>query len=390
MLVVSRLSIAFVLCCALILSGVGTASATDPFSTPPTPLPPGEPGDIIRAEPIVPRALAWRLPASGAAWRILYRSTNATGQPIAVTGTVILPRPGAPRALVGLAPGTQGMADQCAPSRLLRQGLLYESAAITGMLERGWAVAMTDYEGLGTPGTHTYMVGRSSGNSALDVLRAAKRLTAADLPAALPTALTGYSQGGQAAAWAAQLQPTYAPELELVGVAAGGVPSDLAAVQRQVDGGPYAAVMVMGALGLEIAYGVDIDQYHTPRGSREYWESARDCLLTSIFKMGFRRTKPLTTSDPLADPLILARITENKLGGIAPQVPVLLQHGRHDDIIPLAQARAVHQAWCAAGVASRFRTTGLDHIGGFLGNLPRTFDWLRLRFEGKDEAGDCT
>lgn len=221
------------------------------------------------------------------------------------------------------------------------------------------------------------------------MLRAAKRLTAANLPAALPTAITGYSQGGQAAAWAAQLQPTYAPEVDLVGVAAGGVPSDLAAVQRQVDGGPYAAVMVMGALGLEIAYGVDIDQYHTPRGSREYWESARDCLLASVFKMGFRRTKPLTTSDPLADPLILARIEENKLGGIAPQVPVLLQHGRYDDIIPLRQARAVHDAWCAAGVASRFRLTGLDHIGGFLGNLPRTFDWLRLRLEGKDEAGDC-
>lgn len=156
MLVVSRLSTVFVLCCVLFMSGVPHALAADPFSTPPDPLPAGVPGDIIRAEPIVPRALAWRLPGSGLAWRILYRSTNATGQAVAVTGTVILPRPGAPRALVGLAPGTQGMADQCAPSRLLRQGLLYESAAITGMLERGWAVAMTDYEGLGTPGTHTY------------------------------------------------------------------------------------------------------------------------------------------------------------------------------------------------------------------------------------------
>ncbi len=389
MSVTSRLSMVLA-ACAVALGVPAVATAADPFSTPPDPLPPGAPGDVLRAEPIVPRALTFRLPGSGEAWRILYRSTNATGQAVAVTGTVILPRRGTPRALVGLAPGTQGMADQCAPSRLLRQGLLYEGAALAGMLERGWAVAMTDYEGLGTPGVHTYMVGRSSGPAALDILRAAKRLPAARLASDLPTALTGYSQGGQAAAWAAQLQPTYAPDVALVGVAAGGLPSDLAAVQRQVDGGPWAAVMVMGALGLETAYGVDIDQYHTPRGSREYFESARDCLLTSVVKMGFRRTKPLTTSDPLDDPLVRARLEENRLGGTPPQVPVLLQHGLHDDIIPLAQARAVHNAWCAAGASSRWRTTGLDHIGGFLANLPRTFDWLRLRIEGKDAAGYCS
>lgn len=388
MFVTCRLSMALA-ACALALAAPAPASAGDGFSTPPDPLPAGAPGDLIRAEPIVPRALAFRLPASGRAWRILYRSTNATGQPVAISGAVVLPRRGTPRALVGLAPGTQGMADHCAPSRLLRRGLLYEGVAIAGMLERGWAVAMTDYEGLGTPGVHTYMVGRSAGPAALDVLRAARNLQAAELSAALPTALTGYSQGGNAAAWAAQLQPTYAPDVTLVGVAAGGVPSDLAAVQRQVDGGPYAAVMVMGGLGLETAYGLDIDRFHTPRGSREYWEAARDCLLTSVLKMGFRRTRPLTTSDPLADPLIRARMEENRLGGIAPAAPMLLQHARHDDIIPVPQARAVHEAWCAAGATSTWRTTGLDHIGGFLGTLPRTFDWLRLRIEGKARQVGC-
>ena len=35
--------------------------------------------------------------------------------------------------------------------------------------------------------------------------------------------LWGYSEGGRNAAWAAELQPTYASELPLVAVAAGGV-----------------------------------------------------------------------------------------------------------------------------------------------------------------------
>lgn len=387
MLAARRLSAALI-CCLSLAAAPSAANGADAFSTPPDPLPAGAPGDIIRAEPLVPRALGFRLASAARAWRILYRSTNATGQPMAVTGTVILPRR-TPTALVGLAPGSQGMADACAPSRQLRIGTLYEGASLGLLLERGWAVAMPDYEGLGTPGIHTYMVGRSAGPATLDVVRAALRLPAAALDPALPRALTGYSQGANAVTWAAQLQPSYAPELTLTGVAAGGLPSDLAAIQRQVDGGPYAGVMVLGGLGLEAAYGVPIDAYHTPRGTREYWEATRHCLAETLFRHGFRKTANLTTSDPLADPLVRARMEENRLGGITPAAPVLLQHGRFDDVVPLAQARAVHTAWCAAGGRSTWRTVAGDHLGSFAITLRRGITWLAARLDGVPDPGDC-
>ena len=85
-------------------------------------------------------------------------------------------------------------------------------------LARGWAVAITDYQGLGTPGDHTYMVGRALGPNVLDAMRAARKLSPAELPVDGPAAIMGYSEGGAAAAWAAQLQPVYAPDVRLGGV----------------------------------------------------------------------------------------------------------------------------------------------------------------------------
>src|SRR5437588_2936503 len=107
---------------------------------------------------------------------------------------------------------------------------------IAMVLARGWALAITDYEGLGTPGDHTYMVGRALGPNVLDAMRAARELEPAELPAQGPAAIVGYSEGGAAAAWAAQLQPRYAPEVPLVAVAAGAAAADVETAGPQVDG----------------------------------------------------------------------------------------------------------------------------------------------------------
>ena len=184
-------------------------ATSEGFYVPPDPLGEGEPGDVIRAEPmdayLVPGV---RLRAR--AWRMLYRSTSAIGEPTAVSGT----RAGAhgriarrPRPLIGYAIGTHGIGDAAAPSRLLSTGLEWEAGLIAMVLARGWAVAITDYQGLGTPGDHTYMVGRALGPNVLDAMRAARQLHPTELPERGPAAIIGYSEGGAAAAWAAQLQP---------------------------------------------------------------------------------------------------------------------------------------------------------------------------------------
>ncbi len=162
------------------------------FYTPPDPLPPSQPGDLIRTEPsrlvLEPSGQLGAIMATGT--RIMYRSTDARGNPMAVTGTYFEPFndwPGqGPRPLIVYGPGTQGQGDQCAPSRQFNQGIHwapwldlafnYEELFVSTMVARGFAIVMTDYQGLGTPGLHTYVNRVAEGNAMLDAGRAAMRL----------------------------------------------------------------------------------------------------------------------------------------------------------------------------------------------------------------------
>src|SRR5690606_19749524 len=125
--------------------------------------------------------------------------TSATGAADIVSGTLLVPRSaysGGARPIVGYAVGTHGLGDQCAPSAAMARGAEAELAIIGLMLLKGWAVAVTDYEGLGTPGDHTYMVGASQGHAVLDSIRAAMRVPGAGLSESAPVVVMGYSQGG--------------------------------------------------------------------------------------------------------------------------------------------------------------------------------------------------
>src|SRR5947208_1260634 len=81
----------------------------------------------------------------------------------------------------------------------------------------GYAVVRTDYQGLGTPGIHQYLVGTAEGRSTLDIVRAARKL---DSRVSGRTAIAGHSQGGHAALWGAALAPKWTPELNLRGTVA--------------------------------------------------------------------------------------------------------------------------------------------------------------------------
>ncbi len=167
----------------------------DPFYQPPTPLPVANNGDVLSA-----RASRFTLdpvnktPKPGVpSWQAMDPSSDALGAPMAVSGTVLVPD--SPwlvgnRPLVSYAVGTRGLGDDCAPSYTLSQGADYEMFFIKNLLNQGWAVAVTDYQGLGTPGTHTYMVGPAQGRAVLDMARAAQRLPGTGLSANTPVGLT--------------------------------------------------------------------------------------------------------------------------------------------------------------------------------------------------------
>lgn len=226
------------------------------------------PGDLVATAPSAFHPLPGQ-PTNTKAWKISYRSTTADGAPDVVSGTVIVPQDGrtGPRPLITYAVGTVGMGDSCAPSNNLPNGTAMEANLIQQLTLRGWAVVVTDYEGLGTPGVHTYTVGPSAGHAMLDAARAALRLPEAGLPADTPIGIMGYSQGGQASSWAAELQGSYAPELQVKGTATGGVPADLMKVADFNNGSYGSGLIFMAAAGQDAAFPeLKLDSYLNPAG----------------------------------------------------------------------------------------------------------------------------
>lgn len=333
--------------------------------------------------------------------QLLYRSTGSSGRPNAVTGTLLVPEgpwTGAgPRPLVSFAIGTHGLGDSCAPSRLLAQGLEYEAWAIRQLLGAGWAVVVSDLEGLGTPGVHPYNVGRSAGYAVLDAARAALRVPDTGLGPDTPVGIMGYSQGGGTAAWAAELAAGYAPELRLVGVAAGGVPADLEAVARSNEGGPFIGLVLLTALGFDAAYPeLRLDDYLNDRG-RELMAEGRDTCIVSIPGIsvlgrvaGSWTDAYVGGTNPLQVPAWRARLAENRLGRSAPKVPVLMQHGFFDTIVPFAQAEQLRTQWCAAGTPVTWRThLFAEHIIGYVLAAGPAIEFLAARFDGRPTPGNC-
>jgi pimeloyl-ACP methyl ester carboxylesterase len=156
---------------------------------------------------------------------VLYSSRTPQGAKDAISGSVAVPKGKPPKGgwpVITFAHGTTGVADVCAPSRDFQgtpnpTGETYINDDLNAWLRAGYAVLRTDYQGLGTPGPHPYLIGTSEGRSVLDIVAAARQL---DPNISKRYLIAGHSQGGQAALFAAGLASTWQPKLRLRGTVA--------------------------------------------------------------------------------------------------------------------------------------------------------------------------
>ncbi|MGH9296698.1 MAG: lipase family protein, partial [Acidimicrobiales bacterium] len=206
------------------------ASGIPPFYTPPQPLSPAAPGSLIRAELVtgVPG-----VPTGARLWRILYHSRTIYGADLAESGYVVAPAGPPPPGgfpVISWAHGTTGFSGICAPSLFTTEGGVgpYLIPGLAQYLRAGFVVAATDYQGLGTAGIHPYLLGASEGRAVLDAARASRRLP--DLKTSDRVVIYGHSQGGQAALFAGELAPSYAPELHVLGVVAAAPATNLSLI----------------------------------------------------------------------------------------------------------------------------------------------------------------
>jgi fermentation-respiration switch protein FrsA (DUF1100 family) len=178
-------------------------------------------------------ALIWARKATGSAKLadarstnlVLYSSRTPQGAKAAVSGTVSVPKGKVPKGgwpVITWAHGTTGVADACAPSRdsatsPAHLAISYIYPDLNEWLRAGYAVVQTDYQGLGTPGKHPYLIGEAEGRSVLDIVTAARQL---DPNISKRYLISGHSQGGQSALFAAGEASSWAPKLRLRGTVA--------------------------------------------------------------------------------------------------------------------------------------------------------------------------
>lgn len=329
------------------------------------------------------------------AWNVKYRSTDSKGVPNIVTGTVLVPTAAwtgtSARPIVSYAVGTHGLNQNCAPSLKMQQGKDYEAANMVAALKQGYALLVTDYAGYTTGSTPTYLSGASQGNAVLDIVRAASQIPSVGLTTNAKVAIWGYSQGGQSAAWAAERQATYAPDINLVGVAAGGIPGDFLNTAHYLDGNNGSSFMLGGIVGLSTQYpdAIPLDTLANDIGKQAISRAKEQCVFESLFAFMNTNLSSYTNGNKTLDQLLAdlpaakAVVKAQDLGNERIRVPFYQYHGQADEFIPLAQSYELKKTYCSKFSNVNYNLYPGEHITTQFQAAPNVLSWIGDRFNGK-------
>jgi pimeloyl-ACP methyl ester carboxylesterase len=366
-----------------------TAHAPDAFYDPPSGEP-RKPGELLRSEPLKDVIL----PAGMRGWRILYATTVDDSTPATAVATVFAPTdlPAGPRPVIAWEHGTTGLLQKCMPSLFSAP-----SVGIPGrdrIVRAGWVVVETDYSFAEKDGPHPYLIGEGEARATLDAVRAARQMSELMLDQRM--VVCGYSQGGHAALWTGIIGPRYAPDLEVLGVAAIAPAANIEnilAMNVEVDKrfGPYIALaysrfyadikleQAIRAQALDAARQIVNLCESVPRGDSERIEA-----LAATFDGPALAT--------ISNKALRARLEQNTANGPI-KAPVVIVQGLSDTVVPSHATDAYVEDRCAAGQSLEYWTfAGRDHFtilqpGSLLEEL--LIRWTTARFANEPQASGC-
>jgi hypothetical protein len=371
-------------------AAVPTPPDRDPFYSAPADLPAHPNGAVLRSRQVTVTGLGIPLPVRS--WQVLYRSTDSHGQPVADATTIMVPAipwfGGGPRPLLSYQTAEDSLGTVCAPSYTLRAGIEKELGLIAPALLRGWAVTVPDYEG---PQSQ-YGAGAQAGHAVLDGVKAALAFGPAGFRPTTPVGLMGYSGGGLATGWAAELQGSYAPGLNVVGVAEGGTPADLRAAFGVIDGSAFAGLGFGAIVGLSRAYPeVDLPSVLNAAGAQAVRDVAQACVAELAIRYPFLRLDSFTTVPGAVDlPQFAGVLAATKLGQHTPVAPIFNYHSILDELIPIATDDALVAKYCAAGVrVQHYRDLLSEHNILAVTGAPLAISYLADRFAGRPAPSNC-
>lgn len=353
------------------------------FYTPPDPIPAGMHGDLIRFQ-LADDSGRSRM------YRIMYLSETIAGVPTVVTGLVLVPG--------GLAPfggfrmlldghGSTGLADRCAPSQNVETQPIPLGIDMYSSNADSLVVASTDFEGLGGPGSHPFLVGISAGRGMLDSGRAARQLPGVYV--GHETAILGFSEGGHAALWATQLAAEWTPEQPILGSVIASPASEVVQLVHESVGNPEFEALAVGIVaGLAVAYPEAQDALGTvlTTSGQELITAWNDqCFHESVTTSGgaFLATDP-TTTEPFA-----SLLAANVAGTVATPTPLLVLHSSEDERIPVAQSEVLLTRLCGAGQVVERRVVPGVHASGAAAAAQEGVDWLVGIASGTPPTSSC-
>ncbi|WFD35412.1 hypothetical protein MCUN1_002266 [Malassezia cuniculi] len=366
------------------------------------------PGTILKTRQIQAASIG-ALKLNLFAWQYLYRtSANLPSKPSFTVTTVLVPHRADKSKLVSIASPENANSMKCAPSYLFRySGILeldnfeprWEQMIYTLFLEEGWIVASPDHQGPESASA----AGFYQGHMTLDGIRAAINAPEVGIDRDNVKIIGhGYSGGAIANGWAAGLQPSYAPELNMVGWSLGGTPSDPRMTLSFLDGSATAALTLIGAVGVIDAYPKTLgelaqNEIWTQHGRWAVDIAHNNCVYTMVALFAFQRIQSEKyvqggknfTDWPQINS-ILAKLTMGSDPQYVPRAPVFMFHAAVDEQILWYQANNTAVAWCNQGANIRFLTFTdwtMEHVVAYLLATPYIVNFMRDRFDGKDYYG---
>ncbi len=353
------------------------------------------PGLLLKKEPL---GVTQANPGAGQNFRLLYSSTDGLdGEDLLhVSGVLFLPEGNAPTGgwpLMAWTHGTVGIADICAPSWNGRQQ--QDRDHLQFWLKNGFAVVASDYQGLGTPGTHPYLATRPEAYSNLDIIRAVQN---SDFPVSDEVVLFGQSQGAGAAIATAAFATQYAPDVDIIGAVATGVPffspKALIALQESRPPDRVDPMLAYNMLALSLVQRTDSSFALSDYVSEEALPIAKSventCHKEVRAKVGaqaltYNRTFKKSPSDQLATAFARMGYPTLKL-----PVPTFVGTGGKDKDTPLRMQAAFVKRACEAGSTIRsVLYPDLDHRGVVPGSTADTLPFVRSLFSEEKLLGNC-
>jgi hypothetical protein len=383
-------------------AAAGTPPSSDPFYTytGSTPLGQIAPGTVLKTRAIQLVISGGASPFS--AEQLLYRTTGEQGQPTVTVTTVIQPLVAVlGTKIVAYQTAYDSLGAQCDPSYTLAGGNPGESTAeqeatiIEAYATAGYTVDVSDYEGTGLE----WAAGQESGYGTLDGIRATEN--ALGSPSSTPVAMVGYSGGSIATEWASELAPTYAPDLNIIAAAEGGIPVDFAHNLSYINGSPsWSGVIPAVLVALSRAFGFNLDTYLSAYGVTVTQHVSDECITDfygSYPGLTVQQLLKPQYQNPLAIP-IFAKVINDLIMGTSPGHPteplmmaVGNEDGTGDGVMVAADVEALAHKYCQEGVPVTFtQYSGLSHTGAAIPFEVTALAFLETRFLGLPAGNNCT